>query len=96
MQMSGDPHGPRPTLPGAQLTKQSAGLSAWRHQKGAEERPFLNTLSIGILSLWTKSEFGAGRCCVQWPEQNERGDRVAFFQSMLLPQDARALDSFPG
>ena len=54
MQMSGDPHGPRPTLPGAQLTKQSAGLSAWQHQKGAEERPFLNTLSIGILIFGQK------------------------------------------
>lgn len=50
-----------------------AGLSAWRHQKGTEERPFLDTLSIGVLSLWTKSEFGAGKCCVQWPEQNEKG-----------------------
>lgn len=61
-----------PALPGAQLTKQP-GLSAWAPQKGVEERPFLNTRSIGALSLWTKSEFGAGKCCVQWPEQNERG-----------------------
>ena len=49
---------------------ESAGLSAWRQQK---ERPFLDMLSIGVLSLCAKSEFGAGKCSVQWPEQNEMG-----------------------
>lgn len=49
---------------------ESAGLSAWRQQK---ERPFLDMISIGVLSLCTKSEFGAGKCSVQRPEQNEMG-----------------------
>lgn len=51
---------------------EPAGLSAWQPGRRAEERPFLGTLSIGVLILWTKSEFGAGRSCIQWPAQNGR------------------------
>lgn len=74
MQMRGDPHvaWSSPGQGSAHKT-EPAGLSAWRQQKGTEKRPFLDTHSIGVLSLWTKSEFGAGKCCVQWPEQNEKG-----------------------
>lgn len=39
---------------------EPAGLSAWQPQRRAEERPFLGTLSIGVLILWIKSEFGVG------------------------------------
>lgn len=39
---------------------EPAGLSAWQPQRRAEGRPFLGTLSIGVLILWTKSEFGVG------------------------------------
>ena len=57
-------------LRGSAHKTESAGLSAWRQQK---ERPFLDMISIGVLSLCTKSEFGAGKCSVQRPEQNEMG-----------------------
>lgn len=76
------------SLSGAQLTKQSAGLSAWRQQK---ERPFLDMLSIGVLSLCTKSEFGAGKCSVQRPEQNEMGDQAAFFSGCALATGCNSL-----
>lgn len=69
----GSPCGPVLRWLGLCSQTEPAGLSAWGHQEGMKERPFLDTLSIGVLSLWTKSEFGAGKCRVQWPEQNERG-----------------------
>lgn len=67
---------------------ESAGLSAWRQQK---ERPFLDMLSIGVLSLCTKSEFGAGKCSVQRPEQNEMGDQAAFFSGCALATGCNSL-----
>lgn len=75
----GSPCGPVLCWLGLHSQTEPAGLSAWGRQEGTEERPFLDTLSIGVLNLWTKSEFGAGKCCVQWPEQNERGGLGSIF-----------------
>lgn len=97
MQMRGDPHVAWSSLGwGSAYETDPAGLPAWWQQKETEERPFLSTLSIGVLSLWTKSEFGADKCCDQWPERNEKGWLGSIFQSVLCHRMRKPWICFQG
>lgn len=85
----GIPLGSHHWLAGVQLPKHSLlGSLPGQAKRGQRERPFLDTLSIGVLSLRTKRESGPDSICVQQPEKNEKGvTGQHYFGSVLWPQD---------
>lgn len=79
---------PGSPCPGLSSKTESAGLSACRQQK---ERPFLDMVSMSVLSLCTKSEFGAGSALSSGLNRMRWGDQAAFFPGCALATGCNSL-----